>query len=35
MKFWRFENLITKKEYPTNRNLETNQVEPSHKKSIP
>jgi len=27
MKFWRFENLITKKEYPTNRNLETNQVE--------
>jgi len=26
--------LITKKEYPTNRNLETKQVEPSHKKSI-
>jgi len=27
--------LITKKGYSTNQNLETNQLEPSHKKSIP
>jgi len=35
MKFWRFEKLITKEEYSTNQNLETNQFEPYHKKSIP
>jgi len=27
--------LITKEGYPINQNLETNQLEPSHKKSIP
>jgi len=35
MEFWKFENLITRKEYPTNQNLEIHQVAPSHKKSTP
>jgi len=34
-KFWKSKILTTKEGYPTNQNLETNQFEPSYKKSTP
>jgi len=33
-KFWKSKNLITKKGYPTNQNLENNKLNPPYKKSI-